>query len=695
MKTIVLVIAALWISVAQLSAQMIQGKITDTQTGLPLPGATIMPLRGSEGAAADSNGAFQLQVPAGRVVLEVRHLGYRTSRKELNLKEGETYSGEFPLDPESYFQEQVVVTANKTGMNRDNATVNITVIDQEHIEKSPASNILPVLSQHIPGLFVTERGITGFGLAGGSAGKISIRGVGGSDASFPVLLLIDGQPQFMGMMGHPIPDAYVSSDIEKVEVVKGPASLLYGTNAMGGAINLITRRQKSDGLSIRGRIMYGSFDTQKYTASAGFRKNRFDVLASFNHDQTSGARPNSDFNINNGYIKLGYAISDQFHLNVNAQHTLFKAYDPGSVYHPNPAIYDNKSQWVDIARSNLYFTLSNKFEKSEGGLKAYHMSGDHSIYDGWKSNDENMGMSLYQGYKLSDVTLVSAGIDLKRYGGRGVAASLGARSGEWISVEEHAIYTMLQHIIAGSLTLNAGIRYDGHTLFPGKWVPQLGAAYKLTSSSILKASVAQGFRNPAIRELYLFPTANSEVVPETMWNYEVTFEQKIEGNRGNAELTLFQSEGENMILAVPNPNAPPPFKNQNSGAFSHYGLETAIRYHISPSWQIAAGYSYLHMDTPRIASPEHQLTVNTQYQLGQLSLSGNLQYIGDLYTRVQAGTESVKNSFLLIGARAAYAVTKNLDLSLSAENLLGQEYQLQYGYPMPGRTWFAGLSIRF
>ncbi|MCK7460836.1 MAG: TonB-dependent receptor plug domain-containing protein [Sphingobacterium sp.] len=90
--------------------------------------------------------------------------------------------------------------------------------------------------------------MTGFGVADGAAGKISIRGIGGSPNT-QVLVLIDGHPQYMGLFGHPLPDAYVASDAEKVEVVRGPASILYGTNAMGGVVNIITRQQSQDGLS--------------------------------------------------------------------------------------------------------------------------------------------------------------------------------------------------------------------------------------------------------------------------------------------------------------------------------------------------------------------------------------------------------------------------------------------------------------
>ncbi|MGV8138941.1 MAG: TonB-dependent receptor plug domain-containing protein [Mangrovibacterium sp.] len=111
--------------------------------------------------------------------------------------------------------EEVVVTGSKTEVNRDNVSLTVSVVSNENIENSSESSLLPVLSQQVPGLFVTQRGITGFGVSSGSAGQISLRGIGGNPNT-GVLILLNGNPQFMGIMGHPLPDAYVASDVEKV-----------------------------------------------------------------------------------------------------------------------------------------------------------------------------------------------------------------------------------------------------------------------------------------------------------------------------------------------------------------------------------------------------------------------------------------------------------------------------------------------
>ncbi len=100
----------------------------------------------------------------------------------------------------------------------------------------------------------------------------------GGSPNTQVLVLIDGHPQFMGIMGHPLPDAYVASDAEKIEIIRGPASILYGSNAMGGVINIITRKQKEDGLNANARLMYGSSNARKYMANAGFKKNKLNIF---------------------------------------------------------------------------------------------------------------------------------------------------------------------------------------------------------------------------------------------------------------------------------------------------------------------------------------------------------------------------------------------------------------------------------
>ena len=109
--------------------------------------------------------------------------------------------------------------------------LDVTKVTSAEIAESGESSLLPVLVSKVPGLFVTERGFAGYGVSGGSAGTVNIRGVGQSNK---VLFMIDGQPQWAGVFGHSVADTYVANGVERVEIVKCPSSLLYGSNAMGG-----------------------------------------------------------------------------------------------------------------------------------------------------------------------------------------------------------------------------------------------------------------------------------------------------------------------------------------------------------------------------------------------------------------------------------------------------------------------------
>ena len=118
-------------------------------------------------------------------------------------------------------------------------TLSIDDISPVEIESKGESSILPVLKENIPGLFYNSQGVAGYGVSSGASGNITMRGFSGSAGR--ILILIDGHPQYAPIYGHPMADTYTSDNIKTVEVIHGAASFLYGSNAMGGAINFITK----------------------------------------------------------------------------------------------------------------------------------------------------------------------------------------------------------------------------------------------------------------------------------------------------------------------------------------------------------------------------------------------------------------------------------------------------------------------
>lgn len=139
-----------------------------------------------------------------------------------------------------YKIDEVVVIGTRHETDVRHLSQAISVVNRTQIEHSLQPSLLPALTEQIPGLFVTSRGVMDYGVSNGAAGSISLRGLSGGTAR--LMVLIDGHPQYAGIFGHPIADAYQSFLAERVEVLRRPASVLYGSNAMGGVINIVTRK---------------------------------------------------------------------------------------------------------------------------------------------------------------------------------------------------------------------------------------------------------------------------------------------------------------------------------------------------------------------------------------------------------------------------------------------------------------------
>jgi len=598
--------------------------------------------------------------------------------------------------------EEVVITGSKVEIARKNLPLTVSLISREELEKSTESALLPLLSEQIPGLFVTERGITGFGVATGSAGQINIRGLGGNPTT-RVLILIDGHPQFMGLMGHHLPDAYVTSDAERVEVIRGPGSILYGSNAFGGVINIITKKQRSDGIEANARVQYGSFNTQKYMGSVGYKKKKFNVFASVNHDRTNGHRDTSDFRITNGYLKAGYNFNS--HINLYADFNLanYETADPG----PADGVAGDR---IDISRGKTALSLENKYDRLEGALKFYYNFGEHKISDGWFSSDNMMGMMLYQGIKLVQGNTITFGLDYMQYGGKGSPITTVLRnadgnvimppqfeiseySDKWIDMSNTAVYTSIQQILFRNLVLNGGLRYEMNDTYGNEWIPQFGLSWNLTTETSLKGSVSKGYRPPSIRELYLFPSANEILLPERMVNYEIGWTQHWLKGKMKTELVGFMSDGENIIVMVP-PAPPPPPQYRNTGSFNNKGIEFSLDFSPIQNLKLHTNYTYINMAEPMPATPEHNLFLSGNYYFNKFHFNLKLQNIFNLYNETGQGVEVIESAYQVLGARIGYQATKSVKIYMSGHNLLNQDYQVNYGYPMPGTTVFAGVNLK-
>ena len=591
--------------------------------------------------------------------------------------------------------DEVVVTGTRNETDIRHLPMTISVVDWKQLESNYQPSVLPTLTEQVPGLFTTSRGIMGYGVSTGAAGGMSLRGIGGSPTA-GLLVLIDGHPQYMGLMGHPIADAYQTMMTERVEVLRGPASVLYGSNAMGGVINIVTRQMKEEGSKTDIQAAYGSYNTLQTEVTNRLKRGRFSSIVTGSYNRSDGHRPDMDFEQYGGYAKLGYDFNDRWKLWGDVNVTHFNASNPGTVAAP---YIDNDSR---ITRGMASAALENHYRRTSGALSFFYNWGRHKINDGYhpgeepqtahfNSKDRMMGISWYQSASLFEGNRITAGFDYQHFGGESwykVLATGEKQPQVDKQLDELAGYVDFRQNIGSWLSLDAGLRVDHHSHTGTEWIPQGGLAFHLPRQAELKAMVSKGFRNPTIRELFMF-SKNPDLLPESLVSYELAYTQRLCDNSLTYGLNLYYINGKNIIQVDPAQR-----KNVNTGHIENWGAEATVAYRFNAHWQADANYSWLHMEHPVLAAPEHKLYVGANYQQGRWTAASGVQYIRGLYTSVTQGQEK-QETFVLWNLNISYRLCNFASLFVKGENLLAQRYEINAGYPMPKATFMGGVHVNF
>jgi len=595
----------------------------------------------------------------------------------------------------NYVLHEVVITGTRNATDIRHLPMTLSIINRSELEKRYEPSLLPTLTEQIPGLFATSRGVMGYGVSTGAAGSINVRGIG---SGAQMLVLIDGHPQYMGLFGHPIADAYQTMLAERVEVLRGPASVLYGSNAMGGVINIVTRQQKKDGVRTNINVGTGSYGTVQTEATNRIRKNRFSSIVAASYNRTDGHRPDISFEQYGGYAKLGYDINNTWNVYGDVNVTHFNASNPGPVYEP---LLDNNSR---ITRGMASFALQNNYKYSSGALGFFYNWGRHKINDGYEmgkepqtslfnSKDLMMGVSWYQSAILFKGNRLTLGFDYQHFGGESwnkVIATGEKEPGINKKQDEFAGYIDVRQNFSTYLSMNVGLRMDHHSHVGTELVPQGGLAFHLPRNTELKAMVSKGFRNPTIREMYMFPPQNPDLKPERLMNYELSFTQKLLDGNLCYGANIYYINGDNTIMTTQVNGYP---KNINTGFIENWGIESNIGYCINSQWKLNANYSWLHMENPVLAAPEHKLYAGFDFTQGRWGIYSGVQYVKGLY--VSVGETQATEDFILWNIRGNYRLCKYVDLYAKGENLLAQQYEIMRGYPMPKATFMGGININF
>lgn len=587
--------------------------------------------------------------------------------------------------------DELVVTGTNNVVPQKLLPYTVSVVDSRQLEATGQTQVLSAISGMVPSLFVSQRSIFGFGVSNGGSGHIKLRGVGGDRAS-AVLMMVDGQPQFAGIYSHHIADFYDKEYVERVEVLRGPGSVLYGSNAMAGTINVITKNAREDGVKTTLQSQYGSYNTWLSSVTNTVRNGRFSSLVSLSYNRTDGTADNFDFKQADGYGKIGYDFSDKWSAYVDYTLMNFRGNDPIYPTLSNPESTDIYRQ--NITRGEAAATVTNSYGAVSGTARVYYNYGNHFVDDPrhFHSKDDRLGVILYENFKPWRGASATVGFDFDSYSGE-IPVSGGNNHTEGSmstisrkTIVEYSPYvTLSQTFLDELLNVSAGLRMANSDKFGSHWIPQFGFSVNPGRGWTLKGNLAMGYRNPSFRELYLYRMANPDLQPEKMMNYELSAARSF-SRYFSAELTAYYSKGDNMIQTVDQ-------KNQNTGRFINKGIELSARSHPLDNLWLTATYSYLDTSLDNlVGAPKNQYYLGVDWKPWKfLGIGADLKGVGGLYV-----AETVRNqNYALLNLKVTWDICRYVSVFTRLENITDTQYTINRGYEMPGFTAMGGFKLRF
>ena len=516
-------------------AQKITGHIIDSDTKKPLAAANIQIKSITKGSISDINGKFEIAgLKTGNYDLIFSFIGYTSVSKSVSLNSENIYL-EISLSRQIFETNPVVITATRTNQNAENIPARIQSINKIQLAANPAPDIDASLA-YVPGVNVNR---TLWIFANKSI--VSMRGLSGKDQS-RTLVMIDGIPINKTDGGSVNWNLFSKEYVEKIEVSKGPVSSLYGSNAMGGAINIITRKPEEK-LEGNAEISYGSFNTKAANISLGGRqhsdaKGFYWMLSGF-ATKSDGYIAQTAANITPYTVKsylneIGSNLKAGYEINKNQQiESSFSFYNDERG--GGETVFEEKGNYTQHqtfhSRTTYKYTglktniTANVFYLRENykAVNEYIKDATYTLYD-VDSKRTDAGFALNLSQKINDKNILTTGIDLKQ--GNVDAADVYYSSTDKINNKGKmnflAVFVQDEHeIMKDKLKIIAGLRMDYAKYFDGAFTidypseannylniyqiqsipdadfnalsPKISLLYKLNSNAKLYASYGNWF----------------------------------------------------------------------------------------------------------------------------------------------------------------------------------------------------------
>ncbi len=609
-------------------------------------------------------------------------------------------------EPEEFTLDEMVVTASRLKNKVVDTPANVTVITAEKLADRHYVDVAEALKD-VPGANVVSGGV------GADAKKIILNG------DERVLVLVDGRRVNFDVgtaSGRSSYDLNMLPDIgniERIEVVKGHGGALYGSDAAGGVVNIITKKVDYN----YGKISFGfgSQQSREGKVMYAFKKDKTGVMLSYSKykqgyykykdaatDATKRWDESSDYNNEKISLKITQDLNDSSNLEFTYDHSKVEGHVPWSY---NTTQSDKKTDNLGL-RYN--WTLSGG---DEGYLQLYRNKYE---YDSSSTIDEtDTGFEAQQALTTSANNKLVMGVSYRHAKASNDGRNFAAKYSR--SINNKAIFVSDQWEFLPSWTLNAGVRYDNHSTAGSKTTWSAGLNKKLDSNSHVYLNWGQVFKAPTIDDLYYddgWMTGNPDLKPEKGDNWTIGYGAKIAKNT-EVNVSYFQS---NLKDAIRWSNASGDWHPENIDKQKKNGFELSVSHKLNDNWDLEASYSYVRVRNDTNDGQGYVRDANyipNMYRLGarfhtdrwsvSAFLRGGSGADTSVYMKNGYSTQAyVDSSYITLDLSANYKATKNLSFYAKGYNLLNKAYAENagvsngtYTYPAEGCHFLIGAEYTF
>jgi vitamin B12 transporter len=572
------------------------------------------------------------------------------------------------LSVKKYILEGVVVTASRYEEDISDISSSVSVITEKDI-KFLNSYIAPDLLSDIPGIEIMKTG--NFGRA-----DVIIRGIGNNGRRLG--FLVDGRPEKMAIYGCAVTHTFPLHNVKKIEVVKGPLSSLYGSGAMGGVVNILTRQPSGDD-KLNFECDYGSFRTYNLTGSFEESFSKLDFLGTVQKNSSDGYQKNSASNTDAYQGNVVYNINEDWKIENYAKYVEAYKQDPATVGDTStPDGYQN------YERGAFDVSVYGYMDKIDFQTKVYRTYGYHEFSDGWESKDRTDGINPSVKLSFLKGNETQGGFEFyKQYG-------------HWISTDGKWDRTVYEGFIHSEqktpfVNLSGGVRYTYVRNSEGVLSYDGGIVLKYNDTRI-RGRVGKGFRLPSFNDLYLFPSSNPSLATEELWDYEIGLRQRL-SNIVDLDISVYRMNTNNFIRFSGLSH-----QFENIDTLIERGLETSIGIYPVDWLKLKLFYSYIDRAerTQGVPGQKFSGSITLERDIVEARLSG--RYLTDYYAADNHTGEIP--SYYVFDFRFNVKPENYVSVSFGIDNILDEYYERYVEVPnatglysMPGRTFKIGIAL--